>query len=133
MVTAIIVTHGNLGAELIAAAREIFGSVAGCHAVSNRKKSPQVVSDEIHAIISSEGPDDHFVLLVDFFGGSCCHTCVGVERKHRNTCLITGVNLPMLLAFLYKRDEVPFDELPGELIARGHDSIQLVSERVEEV
>jgi hypothetical protein len=32
----------------------------------------------------------------------------------------------MLLAFLYKRDEVPFERLPGELIARGKDSIRLI-------
>jgi len=126
MVSAIIVTHGGLAEELLATAREIFGDVSGCYAVSNTRKSPQVLRDDLDRILDSAGPDDHFLLFVDFFGGSCCHTCVGVERHHHNVHVITGVNLPMLLAFLYKREDVPFDRLPGELIGRGKESIRLV-------
>jgi mannose/fructose-specific phosphotransferase system component IIA len=126
MVSAVIVTHGNLAEEFLATAKEIFGDVSGCYAVSNTRKSPQVLRDELDAILRAGGPDDRYLFFVDFFGGSCCHTCVVVEKDHDNVQLITGANLPMLLAFLYKRDDVPFDRLPGELIARGKDSIRLI-------
>ena len=77
--------------------------------------------------IEQGGAEALFIMFVDFFGGSCCHTCLGIGMEHDNVRLITGVNLPMLLAFLYKRDEVSFESLPGELLGRGHDSIQLIS------
>jgi mannose/fructose-specific phosphotransferase system component IIA len=40
--------------------------------------------------------------------------------------VVSGVNLPMLLAFLNKRNEVSFERLPAELAARGRESIQSV-------
>jgi mannose/fructose-specific phosphotransferase system component IIA len=112
---------------LIESAREVYGDVTGCHPVTNQQKSPQSLREEIETIIDEGGSETNFILFVDFFGGSCCHTCVGIGIERDNVRLITGVNLPMLLAFLYKRDEVPFENLPGELLGRGHDSIQLIS------
>lgn len=127
MTSAIVVTHGNLAAELIATARDIYGDVSHCHAVTNHQKSPQALREELDGIVAKGGPDARFIVFVDFFGGSCCHTSVGLEMEHDNVRLISGVNLPMLLAFLNKRVDVSFESLPGELLARGHDSIQLVS------
>jgi mannose/fructose-specific phosphotransferase system component IIA len=40
--------------------------------------------------------------------------------------IVSGVNLPMLLAFLNKRNDVNFERLPSELASRGRDSIQSV-------
>lgn len=129
MISAIVATHGNLAQELIDTAREVYGDVEHCHAVSNARKSPQALRDEIEALVSSGSPDDRWIVFVDFFGGSCCHTCLTVEVAHDNVRLVTGVNLPMFLAFLYKRKELSFEELPGELLARAHDSIKLISAR----
>jgi mannose/fructose-specific phosphotransferase system component IIA len=127
MITAIVASHGNLASELIATAKEVYGDVSRCHAVSNARKSPQALRDELEAIIASGDPGDRYIVFVDFFGGSCCHTCMSVEMNHDNVYLITGVNLPMFLAFLYKRKEVGFEELPQELLGRGRESIKLVS------
>jgi mannose/fructose-specific phosphotransferase system component IIA len=126
MIRAVIVTHGNLGAVLVETAESVFGGFAGVSAVTNTHKSPQVLSDEIRAELAKGGPDDRFVVFADFFGGSCCHACLGVEQERDDVRLITGINLPMLLAFLYKREEVPFEVLPDELAQRGQNSIRVV-------
>jgi len=126
MVRAVIVTHGNLGAVLVETAETVFGSFAGVSAVTNTHKSPQVLGDEIRAELGKGAAEDRFVVFADFFGGSCCHACLGVEQERDDVRLITGVNLPMLLAFLYKREEVPFEVLPEELAQRGQNSIRVV-------
>ncbi len=126
MISAIVVTHGRLAQEFIATAQKIYGNVKGVYAVSNDGMAPQALSSEIDAIIESGGPDDAFVILVDFLGGSCGHATLSVERRRRNVRVVSGVNLPMLLAFLNKRADVSFERLPAELASRGRDSIHAV-------
>lgn len=126
MIAGIVVTHGNLAAELLATAKTIFGEFTDCHPVSNAQKSPQALTEDLDLMVRealSENADG-VVVFTDFFGGSCSHACLGVEQRYTRVRLVTGVNLPMLLAFLYRRGEVPFENLPGELVERGVKSIQ---------
>jgi PTS system mannose-specific IIA component len=124
MVTGLIVTHGKLARELLETARTIYGEFSNCYAVSNAQKSPQALHEELESIVQANTDSDGIVIMTDFFGGSCSHACLGVEQGHGNVRLVTGVNLPILLAFLYRRTEVPFDKLPGELVDRGVKSIK---------
>jgi mannose/fructose-specific phosphotransferase system component IIA len=126
MVTGIIVTHGNLAEELLATARSIYGEFSDFCPVSNAQMSPQALTEELDALVASalSGNSDGVLILTDFFGGSCSHACLNVQQKHERVRMVTGVNLPMLLAFLYRRNEVPFEKLPGELVERGLKSIQ---------
>jgi PTS system mannose-specific IIA component len=125
MVIGIIVTHGMLASELIATAKVIYGEFAGCYAVTNTAKSPQALLDEINSLINANR-ESRCVVFTDFFGGSCCHVCMKLRMERDDVPVITGVNLPMILAFLNKRDMIPFDGLPGEIIGRGHQSIQVI-------
>jgi mannose/fructose-specific phosphotransferase system component IIA len=126
MISAIVVTHGSLAREFIATAGHIYGTFAGVHAVSNDGKTPQGLASELEAIVEAGGPDDSYVILVDFIGGSCGHATLSVERRHRNVRVVSGVNLPMILAFLNKRTEMNFEKLPAELASRGRDSIHAI-------
>jgi len=124
MVTGLIVTHGKLAKELLETARMIYGEFSNCYAVSNAQKSPQALNEELESIVQANTDSSGIVVMTDFFGGSCSHACLAVEQGHGNVRLVTGINLPMLLAFLYRRTEVPFDKLPGELVDRGVKSIK---------
>jgi mannose/fructose-specific phosphotransferase system component IIA len=126
MITGIIVTHGNLAEELLATAKTIYGEFTDFRPVSNAQKSPQALTEELDSLVKSalSGNSDGVLILTDFFGGSCSHACLSVEQQHDRVRMVTGVNLPMLLAFLYRRSEVPFEKLPGELVERGLKSIQ---------
>jgi len=126
MISAIVVTHGKLAEEFISTARHIYGATSGVYPLSNDNKTPQTLASELEAILESAGPEDSFVIFVDFLGGSCGHATLSVERRHRNVRIVSGVNLPMLLAFLNKRTEVAFERLPAELASRGRDSIHAV-------
>jgi mannose/fructose-specific phosphotransferase system component IIA len=123
MVAGIIVTHGRLADELIETAKIIYGDFSDCYAITNDGKSPHVLFEEISLLIKAlEGQP--CVVLVDFVGGSCCHACVRLKVERTDVPVITGVNLPMLLAFLNKRGAVSFDRLPAEIVDRGRSSIQ---------
>lgn len=125
MVTGIVVTHGNLGAELLETAAQVFGSFSDCHAISNASKSAEALVEEMERVVAS-APDGNIAVFVDFYGGSCGYACLKFQQGHSGIPIISGVNLPIILAFLNKRNEVPFDTLITDLIVRGQDSIRVV-------
>ena len=125
MIAGIIVTHGRLAEELIETAKRVYGDFDGCYAVTNEGKSPQMLFEEIRTLINAV-EDGSCVVFVDFVGGSCCHAGMRLKVERSDVPIICGVNLPMLLAFLNKRDSVPLERLVGEIVARGHSSIQAV-------
>jgi mannose/fructose-specific phosphotransferase system component IIA len=125
MVTGIVVTHGKLAEELLQTAKRIFGEFSDCHSVTNVAKSPKALTDELSSVISA-CRDEPCIVFVDFFGGSCSYACVKLLGSFANMRVISGVNLPMLLAFLNKRAEVSFSQLPREIVERGRTSIQIL-------
>jgi PTS system mannose-specific IIA component len=128
MVTGIVVTHGNLAEELLRTARTVFGEFPDCHAVTNHSKTPDAVEREIASIIDGRR-GEACLIFVDFMGGSCSQAClrhIMERRETQNIQLISGVNLPMLLAFLNKRGELRFADLPSAILERSHDSIRVL-------
>jgi PTS system mannose-specific IIA component len=124
MITGIVVTHGGLGEELLKTARKVFGDFPDCYAITNASKSPQVVYEEISSVMDEVGGPA--VVFVDFSGGSCSHTCLRLEMSRNDISVISGVNLPMLLAFLNKREEVPFEALAKVVLERSLNSIKIL-------
>jgi mannose/fructose-specific phosphotransferase system component IIA len=124
MVTGIVVAHGNLAEELLRTARGVYGDFSDCYALSNASKSTQSLAKEIDSVIDAlDGAP--CVIFVDFLGGSCGHACVIHAREWASRVqIISGVNLPMFLAFLNKRDEVSFEALAEVILERSHDSIK---------
>ncbi len=125
MVAGIIVSHGRLAEELLETARRVYGDFSDCYAVSNEGKSPQALYEELCLIIRAL-EKDRCIVFVDFAGGSCCHATMRLKFERRDVPVITGVNLPMLLAFLNKRDAVPFERLADDILERGRSSVQLM-------
>ena len=64
--------------------------------------------------------------FIDFVGGSCSTAILSVERRNGGISILSGVNLPMILAFLNKRDKVSFEELPDAVLERSHNSLQIL-------
>ncbi|MFH1143537.1 MAG: PTS mannose transporter subunit IIAB [Candidatus Eisenbacteria bacterium] len=121
LIHATLVTHGALGAELLKTAETILGPQEGCSVVSNSGKSLDTLLVELSEHLAGE---DLQVLFVDLLGGSCGHVCALVQRRFPRLLLATGVNLPMLLEFLYHRSRVPPAELKQRLLEKGRDGIR---------
>ena len=122
MVTAILVTHGLLGGELIRAAETILGKQDGLAALSNRETSLESLEERVRALL---GPGtDPVYLFVDLVGGSCCHSALLLARRDSRVRVIAGINLPMLLEFLHHRGRVSVEELSERILQRGRDGIR---------
>jgi PTS system mannose-specific IIA component len=131
MVAGIIVTHGNLAEELLRTAQTVYGEFSDCHALSNASRSPDALIKEIEKVIEAvKGLP--CIIFVDFLGGSCSHACLmqaSARGDAQDIPIISGVNLPMLLAFLNKRDEISFERLAEMIVDRGSKSVQVLDPR----
>ena len=117
--TGVVVTHGDLGEGIVDAVRTIAGATPGALvAISNRGKSRDALCDEIrHA--AGNGPS---VVFADLPSGSCHLAAATVAREDPNMVVLTGVNLPMVLDFVFHR-RLGGDELVNRLTEKGREAI----------
>jgi len=122
-VPALIVTHADLAQALVRAAERVVGRIEDVTLLSNEGLSRDDLEDAIEASI--QGWTHGGLLLTDFWGGSC-HTCgASAARRHGELVIVTGINLPLLLDYLYNRDRLSAPELAERLQQKGRDSIRV--------
>jgi mannose/fructose-specific phosphotransferase system component IIA len=122
-VRGVIVGHGDMPRGLVDAVRRIAGEqAAGLEAVTNEGKGPDALRKDVDAA-AGEGPA---IVFVDLQTGSCgaaalyaCRDC-GQRRT-----VIGGVNLPMLLDFVFHRD-LALEALVARLVENGRAAIRAV-------
>lgn len=95
MIHVVIVTHGNLGTELLKSAEMIAGKIKGIDNVSLLKEdNPLSFEEKVIQVIEKE--EDQLLFLADILGGTPYNTAVSLLKKW-DAWIVTGVNLPMVL------------------------------------
>ena len=122
MVRGILVTHGELGRELVRTAESILGPQEGTLVVSNTGASLASLSGRLQEALANDPAPA--ILFVDLFGGSWGHVCRALTDGDRPVAIFTGVNLPMLLEFFANRGRVSLEELKERLLRKGRDGVQ---------
>lgn len=99
----IVVSHAQLADALVQAVAEITGQGDALKPVSNEGCSRAILSDRLAQAIGARPA----VVFVDLPGGSCLQAAIAYERTHRDVAVVAGVNLAMLVDFVYHRDLTP--------------------------
>jgi mannose/fructose-specific phosphotransferase system component IIA len=121
----IVVGHGEMAAGLVDAVRCIAGeAAASLTAVSNEGKGLDQLRREIDRV-AGEGTA---VVFVDLEAGSCGLAAAYTCRDVTGRAIVCGVNLPMLLDFVFHR-ELPLEELVSRLVERGRSAIRAAPAR----
>jgi PTS system mannose-specific IIA component len=97
MIGLVLVTHGRLAAEFIAALEHVVGPQRNCIAVcigpeDDMEKRRQDILDSVAQVDEGQG----VVVLTDMFGGTPSNLAISIIDKARVE-VIAGVNLPMLI------------------------------------
>jgi mannose PTS system EIIA component len=121
----IVVTHGKLSEELVRTAELIVGKQEELYAISGSDLCDDEVMGRIREIVARRAGAP-IVVFVDYFGGSCCINCVRAVEGRPGIKVVSGVNLPILLAFATKRGTLPFEEMVDHLIRRGRESVKVI-------
>ena len=130
MVGVVLVTHGNLGKELLATAAFIIGELPAATALSiAASESAEEIRERMSAAIMSVDPDnDGVVILTDMFGGTPANVALSFLDERRVE-VITGVNLPMLLKLSNARSgSRTLFEIAQDLAVTGQRNIIFASD-----
>lgn len=115
----VVVAHAGLAHALVSTVESISGVTGALHAVSNDGLGPEELAD----VIGDATGDSEAILFVDLAGGSCGLGSLRHVRRSRGCACIAGVNLPMLLDFVFHRD-VPIETLVPRLLHKGRSGLR---------
>ncbi len=104
-VRGVVVSHGGVAASLIAAAEEISGIRGVLYAVSNSGLGRDALEQAVLQAVDGRPA----VIFVDLPSGSCLFAAMRQLPTHPELRVVTGVNLVMLLDFLFHREQSPED------------------------
>ena len=101
----VVVSHSAVAQALVSAVAAITGIEGALVAVSNEGCDNDALGARL---LQAVGPRPA-VLFVDLPGGSCLTNSIRYAKQHAGIAVVTGVNLAMLLDFVFHRDLAPAD------------------------
>jgi len=131
MIGIVVVTHGQLARELVAAAEMIIGDIPNVTAVSiGWHESPDAAQKEIEDAVERVETGKGVVILTDMFGGTPSNLSLTLLEKGRVE-VVTGVNLPMMIRLASLREEEEGEDLhavAAEAARDGKEHVYLASD-----
>lgn len=128
MIGTIVVSHGNIGKELVRVARSIVTDASPMMGVAlEHDEDVDVMRQRIAEAIKEVDRDGGILLLSDMFGGTPSNLCMSF-LKEGSIEVITGVNLPMLIKLASFRGEKPLSEVAAFIRDYGQKNIALAGE-----
>lgn len=117
-VQGILVGHGKLADGLLDAVTEITGLRDGLTAVDNRDLTPEALEKLLGELCG----DHPSIVFVDLPSGSCAFAARRLQAGRSNLAVVCGVNLPLLLDFIFHRN-LPLHEIIERL--RTHVGVSI--------
>ncbi|HEU4955669.1 MAG TPA: hypothetical protein VFT28_13880 [Gemmatimonadales bacterium] len=99
----VVVCHGKLAQGLVEATESISGVTGALVPVSNTDCDRQVLEDRVAEAVDGRPS----VVFVDLASGSCLFAVLKRLRALEGVRIVTGVNLAMLVDFVFHRDLSP--------------------------
>jgi mannose/fructose-specific phosphotransferase system component IIA len=126
MLNAFIITHGTMAQCVIRTVSKITGIEEGLTDFSNDGKDTDSLVQEMLVHPLAKGNQLLF-LFSEFKGGSTWFAANKFSHVRGNTVVLTGVNIPMLIAFLTKQNDHEPAVLAQMLVDDGIRGITLQS------
>src|ERR1043166_3639231 len=124
-VAGVIVTHGNLAGELLAAAEMIIGPISHIAAVSiGWHDDVDAARDEVQRAINRVSQGTGVLLLTDMFGGTPTNIA-SMFLEEGAVEVVTGVNLPMVIKLATFTGEDSLTEVARKISDQGRQGIYL--------
>lgn len=127
----VIVSHGQVATELVAAAETVVGDLSHIVAVSiGWHDDVEAAKNEIERAINSVSNGSGVIVMTDMFGGTPTNISA-MFLKEGEVEIVTGVNLPMVVKLASNSKEMPLADLAHEIEEQGKQAIYRTSALLE--
>ena len=120
----LLVTHGNLGRELIESAHCIYAADAPIESVSNLGLDAAGLQAKIESWLALD--DGPVLIFVDVGGGSCGVAAQLAAAVREDTWVIGGVNLAMVLTYLSSHAQLGAEDLVSKILDRALNAVRIL-------
>jgi PTS system mannose-specific IIA component len=127
MIGVVLVTHGRLAAEFLAAVEHVVGPQTHFETVCiGPDDDMEVRRQEIMDLTQKVDMGEGTILLTDMFGGTPSNLAISLLDQDKNE-VIAGVNLPMLIKLVSIRASQPLQSVVHETQEAGRKYINVAS------
>ena len=120
LVRGVLLSHGKLAEGLVDAVRRITDLDEDVLvAMSNEGQNPQGLAERVDVLVGSAP----IGVFTDLGTGSCALTAQLTCRDQDRRAVVFGMNLPMLLEFVFHR-ELSLSELVPRLLTKGREGVK---------
>ena len=127
MIGLVLVTHGGLAAELIAAMEHVVGPQTHVKGICiGPDDDMDARRKEILEAAKAVNLGDGVILLTDMFGGTPSNLAISVMDQTRSE-VIAGLNLPMLIKLASVRTKLSLDDCVAMAQEAGRKYISVAS------
>ncbi|MCX8506458.1 MAG: PTS sugar transporter subunit IIA [Alphaproteobacteria bacterium] len=132
MIGLVLVTHGRLAAEFLAAMEHVVGPQKNCQAIcigpdDDMEKRRSDILTAIQAVNSGNG----VIVLTDMFGGTPSNLAISLLDKAEIE-VIAGLNLPMLVKLSSLRGQTKLALAASQAEEAGRKYITIASRLLDE-
>lgn len=124
----VIVSHGQVANELLAAAETVVGELKHITAVSiGWHDDVELAKGEVSRAIKKVSEGKGVLLLTDMFGGTPTNiSAMFIEENDIE--IVTGVNLPMVIKLASQNKDFSLSEMAKEVESQGKQAIYRAGE-----
>ncbi len=127
----VVVSHGQVANELLAAAETVVGNLSHIRAVSiGWHDDVETAKNEISRAIKQVSDGKGVLLLTDMFGGTPTNISA-MFLEENEVEIVTGVNLPMVIKLASQNKEMTLIEMAKEVEEQGKQAIYRTSALLE--
>jgi PTS system mannose-specific IIA component len=128
MIGIVVVTHGRLADELVAATEHVVGPLEACTSISiGPDDDMERRREDIRQAVEEADSGSGVIILTDMFGGTPSNLSISLLDKGKVE-VVAGANLPMLIKLAEARTRLTVDELAVSATEAGKRYIAIASD-----
>jgi len=128
MIGIVVVSHGRLADELVAATEHVVGPMEACTSISiGPDDDMERRREDIRQAVEEADSGSGVIILTDMFGGTPSNLSISLLEKGKVE-VVAGANLPMLIKLAEARTRLTVDELAVSATEAGKRYIAIASD-----
>lgn len=117
-----IVAHGSLAEGFLSALSRVAGPQENLWALSNEALSSEALMGRLEELLDERAAGREVFLFTDLDAGSCGLTCRRLLAEGRVRAVFFGINLPLLIEFVFLQAE-PLEKLVPLMLTKSRAAL----------